>query len=89
MAMRNFRAYLKGDTVVRKKYLYVLRPLLAANWIEKGLGIAPTEFDLLVARTVTDEDLRSEINELLHMKRAGSELDRGPPHPRIQAFIES
>ena len=36
MASRNFREYLRGDTVIRKKYLYVLRPLLAVNWIENG-----------------------------------------------------
>lgn len=34
MARKNYREYLRGDTVRLKKYLYVLRPLLAALWIE-------------------------------------------------------
>ncbi|MBN1316088.1 MAG: nucleotidyltransferase domain-containing protein [Anaerolineales bacterium] len=33
MAQNNFREYLKGDTVWLKKYFYVLRPILAVNWI--------------------------------------------------------
>jgi hypothetical protein len=32
MARKNYREYLRGDTVRLKKYLYVLRPLLATLW---------------------------------------------------------
>jgi hypothetical protein len=34
MARSNHRGYLRGETVRTKKYLYVLRPLLACQWIE-------------------------------------------------------
>lgn len=37
MAKVNFREYLKGEEVWTKKYFYVLRPVLACLWIEKGL----------------------------------------------------
>ena len=33
MAKRNFREYLRADVVPYKKYLYVVRPLMAARWI--------------------------------------------------------
>jgi len=33
MARGNYRQYLAGEQVRLKKYLYVLRPLLAAKWI--------------------------------------------------------
>ncbi len=89
MAARNFREYLRGETVIRKKYLYVLRPLLAVNWIENGLGIVPTEFDRLVSETVSDITLNAEITELLQLKRSGHELDRGAPFPAIQKYVES
>jgi predicted nucleotidyltransferase len=89
MAEGNFREYLKGETVLRKKYLYVLRPLLAVTWIEKDLGIVPMEFDRLVAGTITEPGLKSEIEELVNMKRAGEELDRGPRFHAIHSFIES
>src|SRR5207249_898044 len=44
MAQGNLREYLQGDTVWRKKYFYVLRPLLAMLWLENGLGPVPIEF---------------------------------------------
>lgn len=33
MAKSNYREYLKGEMVRAKKYLYVLRPILACKWI--------------------------------------------------------
>ena len=36
MARKNLREHLLGEVVRYKKYLYVLRPLLAARWIRKG-----------------------------------------------------
>lgn len=44
MAAKNFRGYLQGETVRLKKYLYVLRPLLAAQWIDAGRGMPPMRF---------------------------------------------
>ena len=44
MARRNYREYLHGAKVWGKKYFYVLRPVLAMNWIEQDLGVAPTDF---------------------------------------------
>ena len=41
MARGNWREYLHGPTVKPKKYLYILRPLLACRWIEAGRGMAP------------------------------------------------
>ncbi len=89
MANNNFRAYLKGETVRRKKYLYVLRSLLAVNWVEKGLGVVPIEFDVLVDGTVTDSKLKSEIEELLRLKRSGTELEEGPRFHTIHTYAES
>lgn len=89
MAANNFRSYLKGEVVRRKKYLYVLRPLLAVRWIESKKGIVPIEFDKLVAGTVTDENVRREIEELLVLKRSGAESDEGPRFPALHAFIEA
>jgi uncharacterized protein len=88
MARGNIREYLQGDTVWQKKYFYVLRPLLAMLWIEKGLGPAPIEFSRLLDAVVTDSDLRRAINLLLEAKKSGAELDRGPKIPAIGRFIE-
>lgn len=89
MAKRNFNAYLRGAEVNRKKYLYVLRPVLAVAWIERGLGIVPMEFDQLVDEIVDDAATAAELAELLRLKRAGSEQDSGAPFPSLQRFLES
>lgn len=89
MARGNIREYLRGDTVWRKKYFYVLRPLLAMRWIDQELGPVPIEFQKLVDATVHDPRLRTALDDLISAKRAGAELDRGPRIPVIGDFIES
>lgn len=85
MAQGNIREYLKGDPVWVKKYFYVLRPLLACRWIERGLGPVPMEFRALVDRVTDPGPLRVAIETLLTKKLAGIELDQGP---RVTAFHE-
>lgn len=89
MARGNFREYLQGEEVWLKKYLYVLRPLLAVLWIEKGLGPVPTEFQKVIEGTVENDTLYQAIQTLLEEKKKGAELDRGPKIPAIGKFIES
>lgn len=88
MAKGNYREYLKGQEVWVKKYFYVLRPLLALNWIEQQLGVVPTDFNTLVNRLVVDPNLKAEIHHLLAAKRRGAELNRGPRIESISDFIE-
>ena len=89
MAEGNFREFLRGDTVWVKKYFYVLRPILAVQWIENGFGVVPTEFQALVDRLIPDGPLRQAIDRLLAEKREGAELDRGTRIDCISDFIES
>ena len=88
MAKKNFRGYLQGETVRMKKYLYVLRPLLAVRWIDSGMGMPPMRFADLVAGTVDDVALLEEINRLLAIKMQANEADYSPRWPSIHAFIE-
>lgn len=89
MARGNYRDYLQGDQVWVKKYFYVLRPILAVIWLERNLGIVPTEFSRLVDGVVESANLRQAISDLVALKLAGNELDQGPPIPVISNFIES
>ncbi len=89
MADGNFRHYLKGEEVLLKKYFYALRPVLACLWIEKGFGIVPTEFSTLLDCVITDNSLRTAVDQLLTKKIAGTELDYGPRIPEISNFLES
>src|SRR5436309_15394355 len=72
MAQGNHREYLRGESVWRKKYFYVLRPLLAMRWIELELGPVPIEFGRLLEATVTNTEIRRAIDELVDAKKAGA-----------------
>jgi uncharacterized protein len=88
MAKKNFRGYLQDEQVRFKKYLYVLRPLLAVRWIDQGLGRPPMTFAALLDATVRDPALLAEIDALLTLKRQVVESAYGPRREAIHAFIE-
>ena len=89
MARGNYREYLKGDVVWIKKYFYVLRPILAMIWIERGWGVVPTDFNILVDKLSLEPPVVNEIAHLLSAKRAGAELDRGPRIEALSRFISA
>jgi hypothetical protein len=88
MARGNYREYLKGEVVRLKKYLYVLRPMLACLWIEKHGSMPPTEFSKLVSDARLSVSLNAAVNELLERKMSGDELDTAPKVPVLNEFIE-
>jgi len=92
MAKKNFREHLQAETVRYKKYLYVLRPLLAARWIRMKPGVPPMRFADLAQHTldaVRDAALIDEINALLEVKMRAGEAATSPRWPGIRAFIEA
>ncbi|WP_044530209.1 nucleotidyltransferase domain-containing protein [Herbaspirillum sp. B65] len=89
MARKNYREYLQGERVRLKKYLYVLRPLLAALWIEQQRGPVPMRFLDLVDALVTETALRTAIDELLVIKRRSGEAEEGLPLPEINRFLDA
>ncbi|MFF2480065.1 nucleotidyltransferase domain-containing protein [Paenibacillus sp. NPDC058071] len=89
MARGNYREYLQGEHVRIKKYFYVLRPILACEWIEKYNTMPPIEFERLVDAVVPREsELKAVIGDLLVRKKAGEELDYEPRINPINAFLE-
>jgi predicted nucleotidyltransferase len=88
MAKKNYREYLRGEQVRLKKYLYVLRPLLACLWIEQQRGPVPMRFQDMVNTLVADEGLKSAIEQLLIIKRQASETEMAATIPVINQFIE-
>lgn len=88
MARGNYRDYLQGETVRLKKYLYVLRPLLAVLWLEAGRGRVPVQFEALFRQLPLDGDLKQEIqSKLLLPKLYGRELGEAPALPLVGSFI--
>lgn len=88
MASNNFREYLQGDTVKIKKYFYVLRPVMAARWIERYNEFPPLEFSKLLERVIPEGELKEEIQTLLKRKLAGEEFDLEPKIEVLHQFLD-
>ncbi|MEO6080997.1 MAG: nucleotidyltransferase domain-containing protein [Steroidobacteraceae bacterium] len=89
MARTNYRGYLKEPVVRLKKYFYVLRPLLAARWIENTSGAAPIEFGKLLSLLSDQPLVLDATHSLLEKKRHASEIDLAPAVPVLNEFIET
>src|SRR3982751_1631454 len=88
MARRNLREHLFADVVRYKKYLYVLRPLLAARWIREGRGVPPMRFAELGGATSLDPKLVAEMDALLEVKMRAGESATSARWVGIHDFIE-
>lgn len=87
MAKGNFKEFLQKDLVKTKKYFYVLRPVLACDWIKETNTFPPIEFRKLLDSQVKDEKLKNEIEELLKRKIAGDELKEQPKNEILNEFL--
>ena len=89
MAKGNFKEFLANkDLVKSKKYFYVLRPVLACDWIKNTHSFPPMEFQDLVDSQIGDEKLKTEIAGLLKRKMAGEELKEEPKIEILNEFLE-
>ncbi len=90
MAIGNFREYLQGDEVRYKKYLYVIRPLLAAQYIREKGEVPPVDFNVLLSETLSShpDDFRTAVFKLLEYKRGKQESVTMPKDPVLNAWIE-
>lgn len=88
MGRGNFREYLQGEQVRAKKYLYVLRPLLAAKWVLQRDDAPPMAFEQLVQALVTDPAVQRDIDELLVVKRRSGEQEWLPARPVLNTYLE-
>ncbi len=87
MAEGNYREYLKRDMVRAKKYFYVLRPVLACQWIlEKGTP-PPMLFSEL-AEAVLPKYLRGEVENLLDLKMHSPEIREIPRIDQINEYLD-
>ena len=86
-AKRNYREYLKGETVRLKKYFYVLRPLLACKWILSEGTPPPMLFRTLVDKYL-DEDLKPDVEKLLDMKMNTPEIGEGKRFDRVNDYLD-
>lgn len=86
-AMKTWNEHLTGETVRYKKYFYALRPLLAAQFIEKYHSVPPVLFDDLLKMEI-EPALRTVIGKLLEIKKVTTEGEYNPHIPKIRDFIQ-
>jgi len=68
--------YLEKQGCTLKRFLYYLRALLACDWIMHSETSPPVPFLELVEATVSDEEIRKEITQLVALKSQSKEHDR-------------
>lgn len=85
MAGSNLAKALPTPEAPLKKYLYVLRPLLTARWIEGNGTIAPVPMAELLP-LVPDEQ-RAQVDELLRRKALTGEREISAGMPELHAWM--
>lgn len=88
MALNNYRGYLQQEPVRVKKYLYVLRPLLACEWLYRQGCMPPLLFTELLQAAELPEPVCQRVQLLLQRKIAGEELGQEVPDMVLLHFLE-
>lgn len=88
MAEGNYKKYLRTEMVKAKKYFYVLRPLLAGQWILETGATPPMLFSELMEAELPDE-LRAEVENLLEIKVHAPEIKKIPRIDKLNEYLES
>ena len=86
-AKRNYREYLKGETVKLKKYFYILRPLLACKWILAEGTPPPMLFRTLMEKYL-DEEINPDVEKLLDMKMDTPEIGEVKRFDRVNDYLD-
>jgi uncharacterized protein len=78
-ARSNWKRYVVGPAAgTLKKFLYVLRPLVAVQWILAQDTFPPTDFSAALTGISLPEEARRAIDSLLIAKRASREAATAP-----------
>lgn len=86
MCRDNTRNYLQGESVNMKRYLYILRPVLACLWVMEYDSPPPMLFTTL-AEKLLPQNLMPSVKNILARKMKSSEKSDIPRMHDIEAFI--
>ena len=89
-AKANFKGYIANkDKVKLKKYFYLLRPLMACDWILAHKTPPPVLFDSLLNEMETDDKLFTTICDLIDRKQKADEAELIARIPVLEEYIAS
>src|SRR3990167_76395 len=92
MCKENYLKYLKtGDKVTYKKYLYAMRGLLNAKWVEEcktipSIAFRPTLVGLEIYKKVP-KSIIAKVKDIIELKKKGKEEDIIQNEVRLDEYI--
>ena len=81
------RGFQDRDRVKRKKYLYIVRALLAVGWLRQCESLPPMSFQELMAGQALPAGFVTAAEALIAEKASTPELGEAPPIPALDAWI--
>lgn len=87
MAKNNFRRWLVTENVRFKKYLYVLRPLMAVDYISTHETPPPVNYFDLIEQCSVPNDVKTRVLDLIRRKANAEELDDMPRDEVLHEYI--
>jgi uncharacterized protein len=89
LSKRTFLDFAECKEVKLKKYFYILRPLLAARWINRKNCIPPMDFDSLLEASDLDKSVLALILDVKKKKEQCNETQLVPRLIELESFINS
>ena len=89
MAQKIYKSEWTSDQIRAKKLMYILRPLIACEWIFEGKGMPPTRFLDMLHEPTVDSELQDEINKLIRLKANLDEADTLVVPDCIRSWVET
>ena len=87
MAKNNFNRWLTSDRVRFKKYLYVIRPLMAVNYIATHDTPPPVNYFALVTECSVPDAVKERVRDLIRRKANADELSDLPRDDVLHTYI--
>jgi len=89
IAVNTEKAHPIDGPIKVKKLFYILRPLLACEWIARNQTMSPTEIDVMLDAGLMPDDVLSEVRALRDAKASLVEEAPVQPHKVIVDWIKS
>jgi len=88
MAKGNYRNGPQTEPINSKRYLNVIRPILAGMWMERYNNFPPNELRQLIEELIREKKVKREIYKLIKSKKNQDDPDIKLDFPIIHDFIE-
>ncbi len=91
VARRNYKLWFDRPSMPPKKWFYMLRPLLAVQWLLEDRGLVPVPFEVLFQGLELPEELRQDVRTLLAWKQSDAsnndQADSVQSLPHLRDFV--